>query len=130
MQEKMLISEAVKAMKNAYAPYSGFFVGAAILSDSNKVYRGMNIENAAYSATVCAERTAIFSALAAGERSFCAIAIVGGHKGEIRDFCPPCGVCRQVLSEFCPPDMKIYLYNGSETKTFTLAELLPESFSL
>lgn len=130
MQEKMLISEAVKAMKNAYAPYSGFFVGAAILSDSNKVYRGMNIENAAYSATVCAERTAIFSALAAGERSFCAIAIVGGHKGEIRDFCPPCGVCRQVLSEFCPPDMKIYLYNGSEAKTFTLAELLPESFSL
>ena len=130
MQEKMLISEAVKAMKNAYAPYSGFFVGAAILSDSNKVYRGMNIENAAYSATVCAERTAIFSALAAGERSFCAIAIVGGHKGEIHDFCPPCGVCRQVLSEFCPPDMKIYLYNGSETKTFTLAELLPESFSL
>ena len=130
MQKEQLIKEATEAMMNAYAPYSGFFVGAALLTRDNKVYRGMNIENAAYPATVCAERTALFSALARGEREFCALAVVGGKGGVIADFCPPCGVCRQTLSEFCSPEMPIYLWNGKEIRTFTLGELLPQSFSL
>lgn len=130
MQKEQLINEATEAMHGAYAPYSGFFVGAALLTKNGKVYRGMNIENAAYSATVCAERTALFSAIAQGERDFSAIAIVGGEGGTISDFCPPCGVCRQALSEFCSPETEIYLSNGKEIKVFTLGDLLPESFSL
>ncbi len=127
---KELIAAATAAMKRAYAPYSNFFVGAALMTADRKIYTGMNIENSAYSATVCAERVALFSALAAGERDFCAIAVVGGKEGNIEDFCSPCGVCRQALSEFCTPDFKIYLTNGKETRAFTLEELLPESFSL
>ena len=130
MTKEKLINEAIEAMRGAYAPYSNFFVGAALLGKSGKVYRGMNIENAAYSATVCAERTALFSAIAAGEREFSAIAIVGGMRGELEDFCPPCGVCRQALSEFLTADAKVYLTNGKEIKELTLGELLPHSFSL
>ncbi len=128
--KKLLVENAIEAMSRAYAPYSGFFVGAALATRDGRIYKGMNIENAAYGVCNCAERTALFSAIAAGERDFSAIAIVGGHGGEIKDFCQPCGVCRQALSEFCGPEFEIHLYNGREIKTFTLAELLPESFSL
>lgn len=129
MTEKELVSLAVGARENSYSPYSGFKVGAALLTKSGKVYKGCNIENSAFSPTNCAERTAVFSAVADGEREFSAIAIVGGAD-EIKDFCPPCGVCRQVLSEFCKSDFKIHLFNGEEIKTYTLGELLPLSFKL
>ncbi len=127
--KKILIDSAIEAMGRAYAPYSNFFVGAALLTRDGKIYKGMNIENAAYPVCNCAERTALFSAIAAGDRDFAAIAIVGGRGGEITDFCAPCGVCRQALSEFCGRELEIYLYNGKEIKIFTLGDLLPESFS-
>ena len=131
MDEKLLIENAVQAMKNSYSPYSSFKVGAALLSKSGKIYRGCNIENSSFSPTVCAERTAFFKAVSEGETQFEAIAVVGGKDGEISDFCPPCGVCRQVMSEFCEKDFKIILAKSVEDfKVFTLAELLPESFSL
>ncbi len=126
---KSLIAAALAASKKAYAPYSGFFVGAALQTKGGKIYTGCNIENAAYSATVCAERTAFFSAVKEGEREFSAIAIVGGKNGEITDYCPPCGVCRQVISEFCDGDFKIVLWNGKEASLYTLKELLPLAFT-
>lgn len=129
MKRNELISLALEARENSYSPYSGFKVGAALLTKSGKVYKGCNIENSAFSPTNCAERTAVFSAVADGEKDFSAIAIVGGAD-EINDFCPPCGVCRQVLSEFCAPDFEIHLFNGEEIKTYTLGELLPLSFKL
>ncbi len=123
----MLIN-AVSAMNKAYMPYSGFCVGAALLCKNGKIYTGCNIENAAYSETVCAERTAFFEAVKNGEREFEAICIIGGKKGEINDFCYPCGACRQVMSEFCNDDFKILLFNGHEFKTYTLKDLLPRRF--
>ena len=126
---KSLILEALSAAEKAYAPYSGFFVGAALLTKGGKIYTGCNIENAAYSGTVCAERTAFFSAVKEGEREFSAIAIVGGKNGEIVDFCPPCGVCRQVISEFCDGNFKIVLWNGKEHSIHTLNQLLPLAFT-
>ena len=129
MKRSELVSLALEARENSYSPYSGFKVGAALLTKSGKVYKGCNIENSAFSPTNCAERTAVFSAVADGEKDFSAIAIVGGAD-EINDFCPPCGVCRQVLSEFCAPDFEINLFNGEEIKTYTLGELLPLSFKL
>lgn len=130
MEPNELIGLARSAMARAYAPYSGFLVGAALLGRSGRVYLGCNVENAAYSPGNCAERTAVFKAVSEGERDFAAIAIVGGPGGAIRDFCPPCGVCRQVLREFCAPDFPVYLCNAAgEVRTFTLAQLLPESFS-
>ena len=126
-----LIALAKQAAENAYVPYSHFTVGAALLCANGKVYSGCNIENAAYSPTNCAERTAFFKAVSEGEREFTAIAIVGGSNMDFTDFCTPCGVCRQVMSEFCKKDFKIILgRNDNEFKTFTLGELLPESFSL
>ena len=131
-----LVQLAKDARSRSYVPYSGFAVGAALLCKDGTVYQGCNIENAAYGPSNCAERTAIFKAVSEGVRSFEAIAIVGGaenEKGEteIKDFCPPCGVCRQVMSEFCGKDFKIILFDGkSSIKEFTLAELLPESFNL
>ena len=130
MNEKMLIEAAIAAMKNSYSPYSGFCVGAALLSESGKVYTGTNVENSSFSVTSCAERSALFAAVSAGERKFVAIAVVGGKSGEITDFCPPCGVCRQALSEFCTSDARVYLFDGKDVKSLTLGELLPESFSL
>ena len=127
MRER-LVSAAVDAMRNAYAPYSRYQVGAALLTKAGKIYTGCNIENAAYGPTNCAERTAFFKAVSEGERQFSAIAIVGGAEGIIRDFAPPCGVCRQVMREFCADDFEIHLWNGSEYRTCTLAELLPLSF--
>ncbi len=124
----MLVEAAKSAMMKAYAPYSNFFVGAALLCRDGKVYSGANVENSSYGVTSCAERTALFSAVFDGERDFEAIAIVGGKGGEITDFCAPCGICRQALCEFCSPDMNIYLYDGKEIKQFTLGELLPQGF--
>lgn len=129
MNKKELFTLAKEAMKNSYAPYSNYNVGAALLTKNDKVYMGCNIENASYSATCCAERTAIFSAVANGEKEFNAICIVGGKNGDIIDYAMPCGVCRQVLAEFCDVDFKIYVgINENEIKEFTLSELLPYSF--
>lgn len=123
------MSKAHSARKKSYSPYSHFRVGAALLTKSGKVYTGCNIENAAYSATNCAERTAIFKAVSEGERDFEAIAIVGGKEGEISDFCAPCGVCRQVIAEFCQKDFKIVLGNKNKFEVYTLDELLPFAFT-
>lgn len=129
MNAQKLVEIAKEARENSYSPYSGFKVGAALLTKSGKVYKGCNIENGAFSPTNCAERTAVFSAICDGEREFTAIAVVGG-KDEINSCCLPCGVCRQVLSEFCGKDFEIYLYDGENIKTYTLGQLLPESFTL
>ena len=128
MTDKELILKAVKAMDNAYAPYSGFKVGAALLSEEGRVFSGCNIENAAYPAGLCAERAAIAGAVSAGVRNFVKIAIVGGKNGEIIDYCPPCGICCQVLSEFCGENFEILLYNGETLKGYSLKELLPHNF--
>ena len=127
MNDKELLSLANKARKRAYAPYSGFLVGAALLTKSGKVYLGCNIESASYSPTNCAERTAIFSAVAQGERDFLAIAVCGGKtdSNTKRQICPPCGVCRQVMTEFCDADFKVILGKGEEYKVYTLEEIMP-----
>ena len=132
MDKETLIAEAIKARENAYAPYSQFKVGAALLTKEGKVYHGCNIENAAYSPTNCAERTAFFKAVSEGDRDFSAIAIVGYKdkgKSEKGEYCAPCGVCRQVMREFCNPnEFLIYLSDGETQKTYTLDQLLPFSF--
>lgn len=131
MSPEKLIELAIAAMDNAYAPYSGYKVGAALLCADGTVYTGCNIENAAFSPTVCAERTAVFKAVSEGKRKFSAIAVCGGKNGNITGFFPPCGVCRQVLREFCADDFPVYLAGvDSQYKTYTLSQLLPESFSL
>lgn len=130
MTNKELCSAAVDAIKNAYAPYSGYKVGAALLTKSGKVYTGCNIENASYSPTVCAERTAVFKAVSDGERDFLKIAVAGGKNGEIAGEFPPCGVCRQVMSEFCSEDFEILVVNGENSFTeYKLSEILPYSFN-
>lgn len=128
--EQTLIAKAMEAMERAYAPYSGFQVGAALLGEDGTIYQGCNIENAAYSPTNCAERTAFFHAVSLGARAFKAICIVGGMKGVITDYTAPCGVCRQVMEEFCSPDTFQIILAKSERdyKTFTLRELLPMGF--
>ena len=130
MRDSTLIKKCLEARKSAYVPYSHFAVGAALLCADGKVYTGCNIENASFSPTVCAERTAFFKAVSEGVRQFAAIAIAGGPDGaEELDFCPPCGICRQVMEEFCGPDFRIILGNTSgELKCLTLAELLPYGF--
>ncbi len=126
---KSLIEKAHEMQERSYCPYSGFSVGAALLTAEGKVYTGCNIENAAYSPSNCAERTAFFKAVSEGERDFRAIAIVGGKDRKIGDFCFPCGVCRQVMNEFCSPDFQVITANaGGETVIRTLRELLPDSF--
>lgn len=133
MNKEELIRIAYEAQKFSYSPYSGFQVGAALLAKSGKVYTGCNIENAAFSPTNCAERTAFFKAVSEGEKEFEAIAIVGNKKDALSEeweFCTPCGVCRQVMLEFVNQDaFLVILGKGEEVKTFTLKELLPESFS-
>ena len=119
---------AIEAMGHAYAPYSGFKVGAALLCADGTVYQGCNIENAAYSPTNCAERTAFFKAVYDGHRDFTAIAVCGGKDGVITGAFPPCGVCRQVMREFCRDDFLIYLVNGQGYEAVTLAQLLPYGF--
>ena len=131
MTNQELVSLALKARKNSYSPYSGFRVGAALLTENGAVFLGANIENSSYSLTCCAERTALFSAVSSGQKDFAAIAIVGGKEDEITEFCHPCGACRQALAEFSGDgSLKIVLYNGEEEKETTLSELLPYSFSL
>lgn len=128
MRENELASMAVEAKAAAYAPYSGYKVGAALLTKSGKVYTGANIENASFSPTVCAERTAFFKAINDGEREFSMIAIAGG-KGDSISSAYPCGVCRQVMAEFCEDDFKILVIkDNGEYDTFTLGNLLPFSF--
>ena len=128
MTDLELMRLAVEAREMAYAPYSGFRVGAALLATSGKVYKGCNVENAAYSPTNCAERTALFKAVSEGERTFTAIAIVGGMYEDIADFCAPCGVCRQVLAEFCGKDFRVILGNPDNIKVYTFEEILPFAF--
>ena len=124
-----MIRRAFSALPFAYAPYSHFKVGASLLTEDGEVYTGCNIENAAFGPGNCAERTAIFKAVSEGKREFAAIAICGGKDGEAEDYCPPCGVCRQVMREFCGPSFRVLLVKGTgERREFTLAELLPESF--
>jgi len=131
MTDRELLELAYKARERSYSPYSNFAVGAALLTAEGKVYLGANIENSSFGATNCAERTALFSAIMAGERNFSAIAIVGGKVGEETNECLPCGICRQVLSEFCDADLKIIIENKENgTKVLTLGELLPHAFNL
>lgn len=126
-----LIKKAIEMLNFSYAPYSNFHVGAALLTSEGEIYTGCNIENAAYGPSNCAERTAIFKAVSEGKKEFEAIAVVGGKNGKIENFCPPCGVCRQVLTEFCKKDFEIVLAKSTnEYKIMTLEQLLPESFSL
>lgn len=131
MNNSELISLALEARKMSYSPYSGFSVGAALLCADGTVYTGCNIENSAFSPTSCAERTAFFKAVSEGKRDFAGIAVVGGNSAEEMplNFCPPCGVCRQVMKEFCSADFEIIIAkNTDEYKVMTLADLLPESF--
>lgn len=129
MNKKDLFMLAKDAIKNSYAPYSNYNVGAVLLCKNGNIYKGCNIENASYSLTNCAERTALFSAIANGEKEFEAICIVGGKNDEITDYAMPCGACRQALSEFCDADFKIFVgINENEIKEFNLGELLPYSF--
>ena len=130
MTKEELVLLAMEAMSHAYVPYSGYKVGAALLTSDGRVYQGCNIENASYTPTVCAERTAFFKAVYDGVREFSAIAVVGGKNGEITGLFPPCGVCRQVMREFCGDDFTVYLGGANgEIKTLTLSDLLPYSFS-
>ncbi len=129
-EEKKLCAAAMKAMDKAYSPYSGFNVGAALATASGKVYTGCNIENASYTPTICAERTAFFKAVSDGERDFSMIAICGGKDGVISKAFPPCGVCRQVMAEFCSPSFVILVMSSKNSfDKYTLSELLPEAFT-
>ena len=130
MSKKDLFILAKEAMKNSYAPYSNYNVGAVLLTKNGNIYKGCNIENASYSLTNCAERTALFSAIANGEKEFAAICIVGGKNGKISDYAMPCGACRQALAEFCNEDFKVYIgIDEDNIKEYTLNELLPYSFN-
>lgn len=132
--DKKLVEEmielAIEQLKYSYTPYSGFKVGAALLTKEGKLYTGCNIENAAYTPTNCAERTAFFKAVSEGERSFQAICVVGGKDGILTEYAAPCGVCRQVMMEFCNPDtFQIILATSKEQyEIFTLKEILPLGF--
>jgi cytidine deaminase len=129
MTNEALIEAARAAMARAYAPYSRFQVGAALLCADGKVFCGANIESASYGATLCAERVAFSAAVFEGERDFTAIAVVGGNGGKITAECAPCGICRQVMAEFCVPDFKILLTDGNAVSVHTLGELLPLAFN-
>lgn len=131
MEKSDLIRAALRARDMSYCPYSGFSVGAALMTADGKVYTGCNIENAAYTPSNCAERTAFFKAVSEGERNFAAIAIAGGKKdAQTLEFCAPCGVCRQVMMEFCDREnFEIILGRTPEDyRTFTLGELMPQGF--
>lgn len=127
MTNSQLISKAKQALNNSHSPYSRFKVGAALLTKSGNVYVGTNIENSSFGATVCAERVALFSAIASGEKEFLKIAIVAEKDGETQNECFPCGICRQTLVEFCDKDFVVVL---GENKEYTLNELFPNAFNL
>lgn len=130
MTDKELYNLAMKAMEYSYSPYSGCKVGAALLCKNGKVFMGTNIENAAFGPTVCAERVAVFKAISEGEMEFLRIAVVGGKNGVINGIFAPCGVCRQVLREFCKDDFEILLGETEGSfKRVTLKDLLPLSFT-
>lgn len=128
MTKEQLITMAKEARERAYSPYSGYKVGAALLCKDGTVYTGCNVENAGFSATNCAERTALFKAVSEGKREFVSIAICGGKDGVAQELFPPCGVCRQVMREFCEDDFEIYLLAAEGIETYTLGQLLPTSF--
>lgn len=131
MNNNELICLALDAREKSYSPYSGFAVGAALLCKNGKVYTGCNIENSAFSPTVCAERTAFFKALSEGEKEFVKIAVVGGKsENEFpENYCPPCGVCRQVMKEFCTDDFEVIMAKSAEDYiVMTLNEILPAGF--
>ena len=130
MTAEQLVETAKAAMQLAYAPYSGYKVGAALLCKGGMVYTGCNIENAAHTPSICAERTAFAKAISEGKREFTAIAVCGGRDGVIDGTFPPCGVCRQVMAEFCKPDFTVYLIHATGWEEVTLADLLPHSFTL
>ena len=124
-----LVKRALEARLKAYSPYSDFCVGAALLCEDGEIFEGANVENSSFGATNCAERTALFTAVYAGKRKFKAIAIVGAKRGcEVTEFCPPCGICRQALAEFCSADSEVILFDGKDMKVKTMAEMLPEMF--
>ena len=127
-----LMSEAIEAQKFSYSPYSSFQVGAALLTKGGKIYRGCNVENVAFGPSNCAERTAFFKAVSEGDKEFSAIAIIGNPKGKKRDkgdYCSPCGVCRQVMAEFCDSSFEVILGNDvDDYKVYTLGEILPLTF--
>ena len=129
---RMLVRRAMDMLEMSYAPYSNFHVGAALLTKSGTVYGGCNIENKSFPATICAERTAVVKAISEGEKDFEAICIVGGPDGIVKDYCPPCGICRQVLSEFCEPDTFLIILAKTEEdyKVYTMREILPVQFDL
>ena len=130
MDDRELIRAAFAAMQRAYAPYSGYKVGAALLCADGKVFTGCNIENAAFSPTVCAERTAFFKAISEGEREFVKLAVVGGKDGEVSSYFVPCGVCRQVMSEFCNDRFLVIIAKTEDDYlSKSLNDLLPCRFS-
>ena len=130
-KRKLLVDKALDARERAYSPYSGFCVGAALLCSDGEIFTGVNVENGSYGATICAERSAFCSAVSEGKRDFIAIAIVGAEKEVTPNkICPPCGICRQFMSEFCNEDFLVLLYDGQDVVCKTLGELLPESFKL
>ena len=129
MDGKTLIETAKEARKQSYSPYSHFSVGAALLTESGKVYTGCNIENATFSPTVCAERTAFVKAISDGERKFAAIAIVGGYDDD-RSVCYPCGVCRQFMSEFCDGDFRLFFADGDDIVEYSFDQMMPHRFYL
>ena len=130
-QIEALIDQAIGMMDYSYAPYSHFHVGAALLARNGSVYGGCNIENAAYTPSNCAERTAFFKAVSEGVLEFDAICVVGGMNKELKEYAAPCGVCRQVMAEFCKADFEILLAKDTENwKSYTLEQLLPERFTL
>lgn len=129
---KQLVKLAIEARNYSYAPYSHFNTGAALLTKDDKIYKGCNIENAAFSPTNCAERTAFFKAISEGHKEFKAIAVVGGSTDKgIEDYCPPCGVCRQVMLEFCDENTFYIILAKSENdvKIYSLKELIPINFT-
>ena len=130
MTVEQLAELAKQAMENAYAPYSGYKVGAALLCADGTVYTGCNVENAAFSPTICAERVAFAKAVSEGYREFTAIAVCGGKDGVITGAFPPCGVCRQVMAEFCKPEFAVHLVTADGVESTTLKNLLPHSFGL
>ena len=129
MTKERLCEMAKAAMQKSYSPYSHCKVGAALLAKSGKVYLGCNIENASFSPTICAERSAFASAVSSGERAFSAIAVCGGKEGVVEEPFYPCGVCRQVMREFCPDNFPVYVVKSDGIESLTLRDLLPHSFS-
>ena len=131
MTNEELIKIAFAARKYAYAPYSHFKVGAALLTKNNRVYTGCNIENASFPAGLCAEKVAISKAISEGDKEFLKIAIVGGKEDieEPKDCCTPCGICRQTMAEFCDKEFEIILFDNGIPKIFSLDQLLPHSFN-